>query len=435
MEPKVSVIMPSLNVKDYIYESIKSVIDQSIPDIEIICVDAHSQDGTYEILTSFERQDRRIRVFQIEEKSYGKQVNYGIQQARGEYIAIVETDDYIEGDMLSDLYNLAEEHKCDYVKSDYDAYYTQNNGERFFLARSTFLDLSLYDKEIHPRDVSAISTDDWYLWQGIYKRSFIVGNDIKFNETKGAAFQDIGFLYQITRYADKGFYTRKRHYKYCIDRDNASSNAGKGLMYSYQEFKCLYDKYIPESDYRMNVHYYGRMAKSFVCCLYEIAEKGTTIDSSQIDEYYNWFKDKLQKAIEDELINEGNIHDGIWVKLMELLESKEGAYTTIRCRDESIRQRIGEIDSSHVVIFGCGNHGYGAYKWIEKNGYHLEAFMDNNSELWGKTLNGVLIKNPVEAPLMGNLTKFIVANEKYWKDIKKQLIRSGVLEENIIIYS
>ena len=80
--PKVSVIMPSLNVGKYIRESLTSVCNQTLKEIEIICVDAGSTDGTLEIIKEFAASDKRIKVIHSDKKSYGYQMNVGIHEAQ-----------------------------------------------------------------------------------------------------------------------------------------------------------------------------------------------------------------------------------------------------------------------------------------------------------------------------------------------------------------
>ena len=139
MGAKVSVIMPSLNVADYIEEAVQSVINQTLKDIEIICIDAGSNDGTWEILTRLAAADGRIILRHSDRKSYGFQVNLGIAMASGEYIAVVETDDYVDSKMYERLYQEAVAHDCDYVKSDYFAYWTQADRKRVFVRKNIFL--------------------------------------------------------------------------------------------------------------------------------------------------------------------------------------------------------------------------------------------------------------------------------------------------------
>ena len=101
----VSVILPSLNVARYIRECIDSVRNQTMQQIEILCVDAGSTDGTLEILEKYVAVDARIRIINSDQKSYGHQVNLGIEAARGQYIGIVETDDFIDTVMYQNLYS------------------------------------------------------------------------------------------------------------------------------------------------------------------------------------------------------------------------------------------------------------------------------------------------------------------------------------------
>ena len=102
--PKVSVILPSLNVADYIEECMDSVVHQSLQELEIICVDAGSTDGTKEILDRYAREDPRITIFHSSKKSYGCHINRGVDYASGEYVAVLETDDWIEPEMYQYLY-------------------------------------------------------------------------------------------------------------------------------------------------------------------------------------------------------------------------------------------------------------------------------------------------------------------------------------------
>ena len=122
-EPKISIIMPSLNVEPYIVECVDSVINQTLKDIEIIFVDAQSTDGTLEILKDYESKDSRVKLLISDKKSYGHQMNLGIVNATGQYIGIVETDDYVSPEMFYELYNLSNNGEYDIVKSKIYFYY------------------------------------------------------------------------------------------------------------------------------------------------------------------------------------------------------------------------------------------------------------------------------------------------------------------------
>ena len=95
MKAKVSVILPSLNVADYIEECMDSLLRQTLQELEILCIDAGSTDGTEEVLRQYAKSDPRIILLHSDIKSYGKQVNMGLAYVSGEYVAILETDDWI----------------------------------------------------------------------------------------------------------------------------------------------------------------------------------------------------------------------------------------------------------------------------------------------------------------------------------------------------
>ena len=138
---KVSIIMPSLNVVNYIDECMKSALDQTLFEKEIICIDAGSTDGTWEKLLFYANSLKRkvnILLFQCKIKSYGYQVNLGIQAASGKYIAILETDDYADPDMYNHLYNVAVTNNADFAKADYDTFVTYSGNKRFFNTVSLF---------------------------------------------------------------------------------------------------------------------------------------------------------------------------------------------------------------------------------------------------------------------------------------------------------
>ena len=146
-QPKVSVIMPVHNVEQYLEESLESAIKQTLKEIEIICVNGGSTDRSLEILERYAKQDSRIRIISHGDVGLGANMNAGIAAARGEYIGILETDDYIQPDMYETLYRAAKEAHIDFVKSDYESF-VDEDGIRKFEYHQTCLDKSDYYKEI-----------------------------------------------------------------------------------------------------------------------------------------------------------------------------------------------------------------------------------------------------------------------------------------------
>lgn len=427
---KVSVIMPSLNVRDYIELSVRSVMCQTLREIEIICIDAGSTDGTLEIIQELMSEDSRIKLINSPVKSYGYQINYALNEACGEYIAIVETDDYVNPDMYEDLYAIAKENlDADIVKGNYLAFWTQNNGEKVFLKRVNLKDSSLYYKKLIPLDLPQIATSDWYLWTGIYKKSMLIENKVKLSETKGAAFQDIGFLHRSSVASRSSIYVEKTYYNYCLDREDSSSNAKKGIEYSFYEYKRLLDDNWNEKELTV---LYSRMATYFEGCMNGIEE--ADLKNEDTKKKFYWFRDKLKEAIELGIINENTTDAFVWSRVNMLPNTMEEVYEKKIMKTESIKDIFGPVENAEVIIFGCGNYGYWARKWIRENNYILKAYSDNDEKLWGTQIDDIPVISPKEIDKSNTKLKILIANANYYEEIRKQLVDYGVKENDIAIF-
>lgn len=115
MMPKVSIIVPIYNVQEYLRECLDSLLSQTLQEIEIICVNDGSTDHSPEILESYATLDARVKVMHKENSGYGASMNQGIRAASGEYIGIVEPDDYVETEMYEELYRQAKEFQLDWI--------------------------------------------------------------------------------------------------------------------------------------------------------------------------------------------------------------------------------------------------------------------------------------------------------------------------------
>ena len=237
---KVSVIMPSLNVVKYIRLCIESVINQTLEDIEIICVDAGSTDGTIDILEEYASKDQRISIIHSEKKSYGYQMNLGMDAAEGKYMGIVETDDYADLDMFETLYRIAEDDNLDMVKSGYYNYYTEPEENNIpipitshVFSQRVFCPLTDFNS---PKEHAEFFNIKPTIWSAIYRIGFLRDNNIRFNETPGASFQDCSFNFKVLSLAKRVRLIEDcfLHYR----QDNASSSVN-----SPSTAFCVLDEY------------------------------------------------------------------------------------------------------------------------------------------------------------------------------------------------
>ena len=215
---KVSVIIPSLNAADYIGQCLDSVRIQTLSELEILCVDAGSTDGTIDILKKYIAMDNRIRYLPSIQQSYGYQMNMGISEASGEYIGIVEPDDYIMEEMFERLYDIAHDNQLDYVKSDFYKF-VDYRGRRYYQKweRSYWgRNDDVYDRVILLKKTpqALVYGDHGNIWTGIYRRQFLLDKKIRFHETPGASYQDTGFALLCTLKAQRVMFMRDCFYRY-----------------------------------------------------------------------------------------------------------------------------------------------------------------------------------------------------------------------------
>ena len=194
-KPKVSVIMPSLNVEPYIRQCLESVLNQTLQEIEIICIDAGSTDGTLEILQEYARKDNRIRLLHSDKRSYGYQVNFGFAEAKADYVGIVETDDYVAPEMYEELYSeVSSAREPDIVKAGFFIIrHADGGGEKI----TPFC-------KVKAETGSLVRLSDHYellrghpgIWTCIYNKAFLLNNNIRLVEAPGGAWVDVPFLFR-----------------------------------------------------------------------------------------------------------------------------------------------------------------------------------------------------------------------------------------------
>lgn len=237
---KVSLILPSLNVKAYMEECLSSAVAQTLQEIEIICVDAGSDDGTLEIIEKYMQRDERIKLLKSNKRSYGHQVNLGMDNARGRYVAIVETDDVVPADMYERLYVAAEQHQLDFVKADFQRFKDTEQGRKYWTEHLTDDD-SCYDCVLSPRDDKKIFRLLINTWNGIYNRDFLRRYHIRHHESPGAAYQDNGFWFQTMIFARRVMFMREP--KYLNRRDNPNSSVhNRGQIFAMaDEYRFIRD--------------------------------------------------------------------------------------------------------------------------------------------------------------------------------------------------
>lgn len=431
----ISIIMPSLNVEKYIRGCVESVINQSFSDLEILCIDAGSSDGTLDILREFERKDSRVKVIVSNKKSYGYQMNTGLAMAQGEYVGIVETDDYISANMYEKLWSEAKKSGAEIVKLAACGFIELLHGTEFsFEVTNPLRGSVMVGEVIAPKNMPELLIKDNFHWSGIYKKDFLKG--ILFNDTPGAAYQDQGFLLQTLSKANKAVYLDAYGYHYRMDNNTASSHNTNGIRFINHEYE-LNIKHLDTLSRTWRDYFWARFFDQILGRFDQMTIEGEYwyMASADIERSREMLKEALDESssiiecIEAmrrrylyEFLN--NPIDLFFTRMNENKKNKDEI--------ERIRTFIGT--TPNIVVFGSGTRGKSVIAFILKNFPLVRVIpTDNNNNLWNEEILGLRIHSPKEISDIANGTKYIIANKDSSKEIEEQLSSYHVLEGDILV--
>ena len=250
--PKVSIIIPTYNVENYLRECMESVTRQTLKDIEIICINDGSTDGSLQILKEYANKDSRIVLVDKKNEGYGVGMNIGLDKATGEYIGIVEPDDFVPLNMYEDLYNAAKENDLDFVKADFYRFTRDSeNGNMELIYNHLDATGENYNQVINPFEKPYITKFIMNTWSGIYRREYIEEYHIRHNTTPGASFQDNGFFWQTFIYAKRCMFIDKPYYMNRRDNPNSSVNNKQKVYCMNVEYDFIRDIFMQKGNEKL----------------------------------------------------------------------------------------------------------------------------------------------------------------------------------------
>lgn len=239
---KVSILVPIYNVEEFLPECLDSLVNQTLKEIEIICINDGSKDDSLKIIKKYAARDDRIVIIDKKNSGYGDSMNRGLEKATGEYVGIVESDDFIDIDAFEKLYAIAKKYDVEVVKSNFYEYFGSTNSDK---AVSNIFLLEDIGRVIDPREDSQIFYQLPCIWAAIYKNDFLKKNGIKFLPTPGAAYQDTGFNLKVWSLARRAYFVKRPflHYR----QDNAKSSVkDAGKVYCVKEEHDEVERFLEE---------------------------------------------------------------------------------------------------------------------------------------------------------------------------------------------
>ena len=291
--PKVSIIVPVYNVEKYLRECLESLVNQTLKDIEIICVNDGSTDSSLSILKEYEQKDDRVKVIDKANSGYGATMNIGLNNAKGEYIGIVESDDFANLDMFEKLYDVAIKNNADIVKSDL-YYYTKESGKR----KAGKISKNLCDRVFEAKDKLSIFNIFPSIWSGIYKRELLNENNIRFLETQGASYQDTSFSFKVFSCAKRIKCVRDAYINYRFDNDCSSVKQKNKVFAVCDEYDEL-TRFLNENPEKKQAFNTPKLI-----CQYKSYEWNVRrISDEYKDEFIDRFQSEFKKFLQDGEIN------------------------------------------------------------------------------------------------------------------------------------
>jgi len=227
---KVSIIIPFYNPGEYFKDCLNSAVNQSLRDIEIICVDDGSTDGSFEYLLSEFSSDSRFKIMSQVNSGAGVARNMAIDVATGEYILFLDADDWIEHDACEKLYHRAKKLDVDLILFDAFWHYKNTTNRVSYFSEGEFKEDSHfftfdcnYIRDKMMRGILGV------IWIKFYKTSFIKEKNIKF--PTHVIYNDIEFHFKTILLAESINYYPKVFYHYMYTNESSIQKSLKGTKY------------------------------------------------------------------------------------------------------------------------------------------------------------------------------------------------------------
>ncbi|MCD7801400.1 MAG: glycosyltransferase [Clostridiales bacterium] len=323
--PKVSVVLPIYNVEDYLTEALYSLSQQTLDEMEFLCVNDGSTDSSMAIIREFADVDKRFRVLDGPNGGYGKAMNRGIDAAKGAYLGILEPDDFVPPDMYASLYKTASENQLDFVKADFYRFMVNPDGSlRQDLNRLTHA-RGYYGRVICPGDEIETFKFVMNTWSGIYSLDFLNRWHIRHNETPGASYQDNGFWFQTFCRAERAWFVNKPFYMNRRDNPNSSMFNRKKLYCVTDEYRYIWDwmSKDPALVEKFTPIFYAKKFSNFMVTYRRLAPEYQL-------EYLHHICDEFRPAIEQGLLDEELLGPAYWKQIHEILADPDAYHAQIR---------------------------------------------------------------------------------------------------------
>ena len=337
---KVSLIIPVYNAEEFLDESINSILNQTLSDIELVCVNDGSKDDSLKMLENFSKKDNRIKIIDQKNQGCGAARNKALENATGDYIYFFDPDDYLVPDALEKLYENAISNNSDFVIFKIASFRDGepiNYDEPGFEFEKIFNDIDFNNFTFNYRAIKRhVLLSSFAPWTKFYKKEFLDKYD-DFRFHTNVAFDDVPFHVQSMLRAKRISYVPEFFYHYRLSNPNSVNNTASNAP---DIFKIV--DYVEK--FLKNENFFNEFREDFI--IFKITQLSMYISSSLSEDYFKMVKSS---------VNEMNFLDS-------------DAYVSIIKRNNALRRYNAIINSNSIREYELN---------LANNGNNLKINKDN----------------------------------------------------------
>jgi len=409
----ISVVVPTYNVEPYIVACLDSINNQSIDNYEIICVDDGSTDATCDIIEKYIQNDKsqKIRLLKnLNNIGAARARNRGMEEAKGEYIIFLDSDDTYDSRLLEKLFNAIVKNKADVAICEFN--YCDAEGKT---VRTDGWTKNLFCKDI------VVSTDSkehlfgnitWTPWNKLVRKAFLQKNNIKFQDIKTS--NDVFYSIIVVTCAEKIVFVPEVLVNYRSEREgNISHNKIDKIDYIICAFEAIIVRLKENGLWKTELKT-GAMGTIITFCYSMVIKSNEKTAQYYLEEW----KSRIMPLISDaEVI----LLDNNWwlYQYLFLCGRMDFCKNTYQLCHVQIQETLEKLYPQKIALWGAGKLAHEFLDSIPNIKKHIECVVDNDIEKQGKKIRDIAICS--YESVYDRVDKFIVLNERYINEVIDQV--------------
>ena len=426
--------MPVYNSQRYLRECIASVLDQTLKEIQIICVDDGSTDDSLAILEEYSMVYSNLQILHTEHIGAANARNTGLKYAKADYVIFLDSDDLFENDMLEEMFNSAVAYDADVVVCQYDRNIsTPSTGYLDYVLSSYMRRYGQQTFTLRELPLEGLLLLDNSPWDRLCKKSLLIDNGILFQDLKGA--NDVYYAHMAVICANRIIHTHSFkpmiHYRR-INNESQISNRRK-VSDIYEAYKAVYLKLVEIG--RIEELYEKYFMVAFGMIVQGLS--GAQGNDAENKKFYDFFVKSGMKNIG---LEQGIEHEGLGVYRQYPYYFKSYSYESkwytkkiligLQLEQKGMSEMEFLCKQNQVVIWGAGTQGIVIVEVLQEHGIRLAGIVDNSLAKQGMFVCGYEVK--AFQQVCEEMDIAVISSKVYFESICESIRRCGMEKVKIL---